>query len=399
MKTLYIECKMGAAGDMLTSALFDLIEDKPAMLQTMNAIGLEGVHTHIDPTDSCGIRGYHTSVHIHGKREEEHPAHHDHSHEDLHSHHSHHSLHDIQHIIEHLNVSDQVKIDAFAIYTFIAQAESYVHDRPMDNIHFHEVGTLDAIADVINVCLLMEAIAPDQVIVSPICTGSGTVRCAHGILPVPAPATAYLLKEIPIYEGNIETELCTPTGAAILKYFATSFGSMPIMNVSKIGYGMGTKRFDQANCVRIFLGQEIQEKASSSIVELTCNIDDMSGEELGYAMDRLLEKGARDVFFTPIQMKKSRPGILLSVLCDQASRDTMIKELFKQTSTIGLREKEYERHILKREILVEETPFGKIHKKRAEGFGAIKEKWEYEDLIQLTKALSISLDELKKKLK
>lgn len=394
MKTLYIECKMGAAGDMLTSALFDLIDDKPRMLKKMNAIGLEGVHTHIEPSESCGIHGYHTSVHIHGHVEGD-----EHVHAHHHHHHDHHSLADIQHIIEHLQVSDQVKIDAFAIYTLIAQAESHVHECPIDHIHFHEVGTLDAIADVVHVCLLMEAIAPDQVIISPICTGSGTVRCAHGILPVPAPATAYLLKGMPMYEGKIETELCTPTGAALLKYFATDFGQMPIMDVSKIGYGMGTKQFDQVNCVRIFLGQEEHKDESASIVELACNIDDMSGEELGYAMDRLLEKGARDVFFTPIQMKKSRPGILLSVLCDYDSKETMIKELFKQTSTIGIREKQYERHILKREIHLEETPLGKIHKKRAEGFGSVKEKWEYEDLVQLANTLSLSLDELKKKLK
>ncbi len=412
MKTLYIECKMGAAGDMLTAALFDLLPNKKDILEKMNQIGLKDVHTHIDPVQSCGIHGYKATVHIHGEVEGErdherthdhthehtqkHFHEHTHTHEHAHSHHhTHHTLHDIEHILSHLNISDFVKENALEIYNLIAQAESKAHNTTIDNIHFHEVGTMDAIADIVNVCLLMEELAPDEVIASPVCTGSGTVKCAHGILPVPAPATAYLLEGIPMYAGEIQSELCTPTGAAILKHFVSRYEEMPILRVEKIGYGMGTKQFEQANCIRAFLAQE---EGKDRIYELNANIDDMSGEELGYAMKQIMRAGARDLFYTAIQMKKNRPGILLSAICDEANKEEVIQSIFHHTSTIGIREKKCDRHILNREIETIQTPLGKVRKKKVHGYDVNKEKWEYEDLAKIAKKNDLSIWEVKKRI-
>ena len=241
MKTLYLNCSMGAAGDMLMAALLELLPDPDSFVSKLNALAIPEVHFEKEKSIKCGITGTHMKVTVHGQEEGE-----------MH-HHSH--LQDIEHIVSHLDVSDGIWKDILAVYQEIAQAESKVHGVPVTDIHFHEVGTMDAIADVTAVCMLMAEIAPDQVIVSPVHVGSGQVHCAHGILPVPAPATAYILKGIPIYGGQIDGELCTPTGAALLKYFATKFGDMPIMNVTSIGYGMGTKDFEAANCVRAFLGE------------------------------------------------------------------------------------------------------------------------------------------------
>ena len=235
MKTLYIDCSMGAAGDMLTAALLELLPDREAFVARLNSLGIPGVRYSADPAVKCGITGTHVSVTVDGEEEDEHlhehehhhdhEHHHEHEHEHEHGHdhshdHAHHhsSLHDIEHIVTgHLSLPTMVALDVMAVYQEIAEAESHVHGRPVDQIHFHEVGTMDAVADIVAVCLLMHKLKPDEVVVSPIHVGSGQVHCAHGILPVPAPATAYILRNIPTYGGNIQGELCTPTGAALLK--------------------------------------------------------------------------------------------------------------------------------------------------------------------------------------
>ena len=314
MRTLYIDCSMGAAGDMLTAALLELLPDKEDFVEKLNGLGLGGVTFELESSVKCGITGSHMTVKVDGVEEEshdhhhehehEHDHHHDHDHEHEHEHHHDHdhdhdhdhhhehhhsSMGDIEHIVRgHLNIPDKVKEDVLSVYKLIAEAESFVHGKPVTDIHFHEVGTKDAIADVTAVCLLMNEIGADKVVVSPIHVGSGQVNCAHGILPVPAPATAHILKDVPIYGGNIRGELCTPTGAALLKHFATEFGKMPVMSVSAIGYGMGKKDFEAANCVRISLGES--ENVSGEVLELSCNIDDMTGEAIGFAMDMLLSE-------------------------------------------------------------------------------------------------------------
>lgn len=262
MRMLYLDCGMGAAGDMLAAALLELLpeEERGPFVDGLNSLGIPGVEFAAVPSVKCGITGTHMTVRVNGETEGEgHHHHHEHEHEHGHDHehtheHHHSGMHDIEHIVNgHLDVPDGVKSDILSVYSLIAQAESHAHGVPVTEIHFHEVGTMDAVADVTAVCLLMNRLAPEQVVVSPVHVGCGQVRCAHGILPVPAPATAHILTGVPIYGGKIAGELCTPTGAALLKHFATRFGDMPVMTLERVGYGMGTKDFEAANCVRAML--------------------------------------------------------------------------------------------------------------------------------------------------
>ena len=495
MKTLYIDCGMGAAGDMLTAALLELLPDKDGFVDELNALGIPGVKYVKEASVKCGITGTHMRVTVDGAEEEshdhhdddhehhhhdhddhdhhhhdhddhdhhhhhdhddhdhhhhdhddhdhhhhdhddhDHHHHHDHDDHDHHHHHHHHaSMGDVEHIVrDHLHLPASVQDDVMAVYGLIAEAESHAHGVPVTEIHFHEVGTMDAIADVVAVCLLMRKLAPEKIVVSPIHVGSGQVRCAHGILPVPAPATAFILKDVPIYGGAIKGELCTPTGAALLKHFATEFGNMPVMSVGAIGYGMGKKDFEVANCVRVMLGEtwtsarqsekktcELRQNKSDEkacehghdqddvksdekacehsgstgdekVYELSCNVDDMTGEEVGFAMERLFEAGARDVYTIPIGMKKNRPGILIRALCVQAQKEKLVEAMFKHTTTIGIRECELSRYVLNREIDHIETPCGTIHRKVSDGYGVKREKLEFEDLAKIAREQGISL--------
>ena len=283
-----------------------------------------------------------------------------------------------------------------AVYGLIAEAESSVHGVPVDQIHFHEVGSLDAVADVTAVCLAMAELAPDEVVVSPVHVGSGNVRCAHGILPVPAPATAYILRDVPTYGGAIRGELCTPTGAALLKHFATRFGDQPVMRTEKIGYGMGKKDFEAANCVRVMLGE--RESETGDAVLLACNLDDMTPEDVGFAMDALFEGGALDVWTEAAGMKKNRPGWVLSVLCRPEDRETVVRLLFRHTSTIGVRESLVKRYTLTRRTETEETAYGLVRRKVSTGWGVTREKYEFDDLAAAARASDRSLSEIRKEL-
>ena len=285
---------------------------------------------------------------------------------------------DIENIINGLNVSDKVKADALAVYGLIAEAESRAHGKPVTDIHFHEVGTMDAVADIAGVCVLLEQIAPDRIIVSPLATGYGQVRCAHGILPVPAPATASIIEGIPTYSGDVEGELLTPTGAALLRHFAGSFGPRPVMTIEKTGYGMGRKDFAKANMLRTFIGSE--EDEGDKVIELKFNVDDMTGEEIGYATGVLMESGALDVFTTSVYMKKNRPGILFTVLVKLEDKEKFAKLIFENTTTIGIRFSEMDRFKLKRREEKVMTKYGEVRVKVSEGFGVTKVKPEYDDV-------------------
>lgn len=394
MKLLYLDCGMGAAGDMLAAALLELVPDKNGFLEKMNRLGLPGVTVSAEKAVKCGITGTHFRVEVLGTEEDEHL--HDHAHAHPHDH-SHSGMEEIEHIIGHLPIPTMVKLDVLAVYRLIAEAESQAHGVPVTQIHFHEVGTLDAVADITAVCLLMHELDPDRIVASPVHVGSGSVRCAHGILPVPAPATAYLLRGIPTYGGSVPGELCTPTGAALLKHFVTEFGGQPVMRTQVIGYGMGKKDFDRANCVRAMLGDT--EEGTDTVAELCCNVDDMTGEAIGFALERLLEAGALDAFTTPIGMKKSRPGTLITVLCRDADRKTMVKELFRHTTTLGIRERLCGRYTLERRTETLNTPYSPIRKKVSSGYGVRREKYEYDDLAAAAKAEDVSLAEIAQELK
>lgn len=472
MKTLYFDCGMGAAGDMLMASLYEICPDKAGFLKTMNEMGLPGLSVEAEPAVKCGITGTHMKVTIHGEEEEsvdvdlqghvhdhaeqhdhdhhehchdhdkeagnhhhhetevhhhemaadmadnthihaydhdhqpdhdhhdEHDFHHTHTHEETHTeehsghpHHHHTSMAGISHIIEHLNLPDEVKKDVVAVYHLIAEAESHVHGKTVEEIHFHEVGTADAIADIAGVCLLMHMIAPQKVIASPIHVGSGNVRCAHGILPVPAPATAFILQGLPIYSGVIKGELCTPTGAALLKHFVTEFKEMPVMRTLAIGYGMGKKDFERANCVRVLLGET--EETGSEVAELSCNLDDMTPEALGFVQEILFAAGALEVYTIPIGMKKSRPGILLTCMCRCNDKEKMVSLIFKHTTTLGIRESISKRYTLTRTMKEHETPYGVVREKVSEGYGVVRGKLEYEDLAKIAREQGMSLEEVK----
>lgn len=405
MRTIYLDCSMGAAGDMLMAALLELLPEKDTFLQKMQSLGLPGLEISAEPSVKCGITGTHMRVLIHGEEEghpHEHAAEeHAHSHADapeaahahVHVHPHHHTdLDELTHRISHLNVSEAVRSDILAVYQSIADAESRVHGVPVEQIHFHEVGSLDALADVTGVCLLMELLAPEQVLASPVHVGSGQVRCAHGILPVPAPATALLLEGIPIYGGSIRGELCTPTGAALLRRFVTRFGPLPPMRVEKTGYGMGTKDFEAANCVRAMLGQT--EESAGHILELACNLDDMTPEAVGFAMEQLFAAGALDVYTTPIGMKKNRPGVLLTCMCREDDREAMLRTIFRHTSTLGVRVSVCDRYTLSRRQYAVQTPDGEIRVKESSGWGVLRRKAEFEDLARIARQTDKSIAEV-----
>lgn len=400
MRTLYLECNMGAAGDMLMAALLELHPNKNGFIEKMNNLNLPGIVISSEPSSKCGITGTKIRVAVNGHEEGVH--HHEHHHEHHHSnethvhehhhHHEHHGMEDIHKIIDKLNVPQQVKDDAESVYALIAEAESHAHGRPVDQIHFHEVGTMDAVVDVIGVCLLIYDLAPEKIIASPVCTGFGQVKCAHGILPVPAPATEYILRNIPCYSGQTEGELCTPTGAALLKYFVKEFTRMPVMRTEKTGYGMGNKDFETANCVRAMIGET--DDKDNTVVELSCDIDDMTPEAQAFAQEILLVNGALDVFMTPIHMKKSRPGILLTCICTMDKRRYMAEMIFKYTTTLGIREYVCERYILDRRIKTINTSYGDIRIKEAWGYGVNRSKIEYEDAAEIARKNDITLEDV-----
>ena len=408
MNTLYLQCNMGAAGDMLTAALYELLPNREEFLHTLNHMGLPGVEFHALPAQSCGISGTHMDVVVHGEREESVDHHHDHHHEhehehghehehehghEHHHHHHHHTtLHDVEHLIGHLNLPAPVLEQARAVYHRLAQAESKAHGVEVDLVHFHEVGALDAVADVAAACYALYLLHPDEVVVSPVHVGSGMVHCAHGIVPVPAPATAHLLEGVPCYGGDIPGELCTPTGAALLTTFATRFGPMPPMVLEHTGYGMGKKEFPAANCVRAMLGHT--QDTENVILELVCNLDDMTPEALSFACQRLLEEGALDVYTLPGCMKKGRPGWQLVALCDPAHKDPLIHQVFALTSTTGLRVRTCEKHVLDYSITTRETPYGPVRVKKAQGYGVRRSKPEYEDMARIAREHKITLKQI-----
>lgn len=429
MKTLYLDCGMGAAGDMLAAALLELYPDKEGFLKEINEAGIPGVKVLAEISDKCGITGTHLRVLVHGDEEETsdeqaskddhshaygcgqkhhtdhghhrddgtHDHEHGHHHDDAHDHeyvHHHSGMNDIREVISSLYLSSRVRNDALNVYRLIAEAESCVHGCTADEIHFHEVGTMDAVADIVAVSLLMEKLAPEKVLASPVHTGSGKVRCAHGLLPVPAPAAAFLLKDVPIYSGKIRGELCTPTGAALLKYFVNSFGPMPVMRVTGIGYGMGTKDFEAANCLRAFIGDT--DGAADSVFELCCNLDDMTPEAVGFVQELLITGGALDVYTVPIGMKKNRPGIQLWCMCRAEKLEAMKSLLFRHTTTWGLRVNETKRFILERRTETVETAYGPVRVKSSFTDGVKKTKIEYEDLARIARDNGISFAEASK---
>lgn len=383
MKSLYIECNMGISGDMLMSALFGLFDNKNDIVEKINKIGLPKTEVNFTNKDFGGMLGNSVSVKING--EEEFYCESD-------CHHRHRKLAVIEQIIDLLNVTDTVKEKSKKIYKTIAEAESSAHGKPVEEVHFHEVGMLDAVADIVICSYLLELLDVDVVAASSVNVGNGTVKCAHGILSVPAPATALILQGIPYYKSDIQSELCTPTGAALLKNQVNYFGNMPTMSVNKISCGFGKKTFEgYNNCVRLFYGSLIND----SMCELICNIDDMTPEALSYAVNVIRIAGAADVSLEYAVMKKERAGYILHVICSYTKKDEIVKLIFEHTSTLGIREYLCQRYTLSRDIKKVDTVFGPVRIKFSNGFGVNKVKIEYGDIAGIARRENMTFDEAK----
>ena len=350
-KVLYFDCFAGISGDMTVGALLDLGADEKELLNCLDSLHLHGYRIEIKKALKNGISGTDFNVII----EEEH-SHHSH-------HHHHHSrnLSDISDIINSSHLDSSVKELSLRIFHEIAAAESKIHAKSIDEVHFHEVGAIDSIVDIVAAAVCLNMIKPDKIISSPLNLGEGTVECAHGVFPVPAPATAEILKGVPVYSSGIKKEMTTPTGAAIIKCIATEFSSFPAMKISSTGYGMGKRNLDVPNVLRAVIG-EMDHSEKKIMIET--NIDDMSGEIYSYIMPKLLDNGALDVFITPVIMKKGRPAHVLSVLCGKDHVNTLEDIIFTETTTFGTRRYDVERTELERSITKVKTSYGEISVKK-----------------------------------
>jgi pyridinium-3,5-bisthiocarboxylic acid mononucleotide nickel chelatase len=377
-RTLYLDCFAGASGDMLVGAMLDCGLDFESLRSELMKLGVEGYELSLKRVDRSGISAAKFDVHLT-------TAAHSHDHHHHHHSHSHHrSLSEIKKIISSSKLSEQVKGRAQTIFHRIGEAESKIHGIPVESVHFHEVGAIDSIVDIVGACVAFDALKIERIISSPLHVGSGTFQCAHGTYPVPGPATAELLKGVPIYSKDVEGELVTPTGAAILSTLAESYGPAPMMRIEKIGYGAGTRDYPKfPNALRAIIGEleEDADRTPTAVTVIEANIDDLNAQVFGYLMEKALAAGALDIFYTPAQMKKNRPGVLLTLLCEPADRERMCDLIFRETTTLGVRYRNEQREILTREFVTVETEYGPIRIKisRAKDGQVMNASPEFED--------------------
>ena len=388
-KSLYLECNSGISGDMTVGALLDLGADRQVLENALESLGVDGYHLHFGRKVVCGLDAFDFDVHLeadgyghshaHTHRREdayervdsyEHSEVHEHchghkhershEHEDGHSHsHTHRNLHDIYHIIDHLDSNERVKEMARTMFRIVAEAESKAHGLPVEQVHFHEVGAIDSIVDIISVAVCMDNLGVEDVVVSALSEGHGHVRCQHGVLPVPVPATANIASSygLKLHFTDNDGEMVTPTGAAIAAALRTKDRLPASCRLLKIGMGAGNKVFKQANVLRAMLLENSQDEDHTMWV-LETNLDDCTGEMLGLTMEMLLDAGAADVWYTPIHMKKNRPAYMMSVLCRESSIEAMEEIILTQTTTIGIRRYPTERTVLERSEIQVETSYG-----------------------------------------
>ncbi|CCJ33172.1 nickel pincer cofactor biosynthesis protein LarC [Caloramator australicus] len=373
---LYFDCFSGISGDMAVGALLDLGVPKDYLIENLKSLNIdEEYEIEIRKSNKNGIEG--TDFYVFLKEEN--------------IHHHERNLKDIISIIDKSRITDGAKEIAKRIFNIIAEAEAKVHGKSIDEVHFHEVGAVDSIIDIVGVAVCIDYLKPDKIISSYVNTGSGFVKCQHGILPVPAPATMNILKDVPIYFDERKFELTTPTGAAILKGLCTEFVEGINMKIRAVGYGCGKKNTEKPNVLRIVLGDEDKEE----VVLLETTIDDMNPQFYGYVMDKLFEKGALDVYLTPVYMKKNRPGIVISVLVHENKEKSIIEVLFKETTTIGIRKFKIKRYELQREIKRVETEFGKVDFKISKYEGEIVNiSPEFEDLKRISMDMGLPLKDV-----
>lgn len=377
MKTCYIECISGISGDMLLGALVDAGLDQVYLSGEIAKLGLDGVRLRFEPCLRSGIAGTNLTVEVA----------HDHSHR---------SLSKIEEIILASDLGQAVKDRSIQIFRRLGEVEAAVHQVPVEKVHFHEVGALDSIVDIVGACIGFEALGIEKIYCSPLNLGSGTVTAAHGVMPVPAPATASLVKNIPTYSEGPAVELTTPTGAAIVATLAESFGPMPPMRIQAIGYGAGDRDFKgRPNLARVLIGEAGGASEATRIYVIEANVDDMSPQWAGYVHERLLEAGALDVTLTPVHMKKGRPGFTISVLALPDDRHRLGELLLTETTTIGIRMHTAERRVLERTSLDVKTPYGVVSIKVASENGTVRNAApEYEDCARIAREKNVPLKDV-----
>ncbi|HEV2882140.1 MAG TPA: nickel pincer cofactor biosynthesis protein LarC [Pyrinomonadaceae bacterium] len=351
MRTLYFDCFAGASGDMILGALVAAGADARALQEQLALLDVAGFEISFETVDRSGISATHAVVRTADEKQHRH-------------------LSAILKIIADSRLSDAIKTRASRIFARLGEAEARVHNVPVEQIHFHEVGALDAIVDVVGACVGFELLGIERFVSSPLHVGSGTVEMAHGRFPVPPPAVVELLRDAPVYATDIKGELVTPTGAAVISTVCAEFGALPRMRVAASGYGAGTRQYkDFPNVLRVMIGETNEattgEAASEKLFMIETNLDDASPQIVGYALERAFALGALDCFLTPVQMKKNRPGVLVSILCRATEREALTRLLFEETTTLGVRSYEVERRALAREFVGVETKFGAINVKVA----------------------------------
>ena len=451
MKILYFDCATGISGNMAIGALLEICDGEQYLRDELAKLGVPGYQLNVIKRDSHGIDGtyvevleantgipvdaihdgnknvgssatlglHHGHTHSHHHELDSSPEHHSHGHYHDHEHdhsldnhchnhqddndnnHNHNHVHrtyaDIKQIIEGSGITEAAKELSRSMFQKVAAAEAAVHGKPIDEVHFHEVGAIDSIVDIVSVAILMDYINPDRVISSVVSDGYGTIKCAHGVLSVPVPATSMIYKNEKIRFKQIEvpTELVTPTGAAIISTFAESYGLMPEMNLNKIGIGVGSRNIGGPNTLRVFLGEDVTadgETQNDDIIVINSNIDDSSGEDLGYVLEKLMDAGALDVSYSPIFMKKNRPAYRLEVICRAETREKLSEIIFDETTTIGVRYYPVQREELTRVRTLVDTELGQIEAKQVSTTSGHSYTYpEYESMKAIASGLGISM--------
>jgi len=425
-RVLYFDCFSGISGDMALGALLDAGLPIDDLRRALGSLALGDAHIHADRVLRAGVSATKFSVHEHHAGSAPHSHDHDHAAGSSHrpadstehhahdrdhgqvNHHAHRSLPEIFTLIDGSSLSVAARDRAKAMFQRLAEAEAAIHHMPVETVHLHEVGALDSIIDIVGIVYAMEWAGADRIVCSPMNVGGGMVRSAHGHFPVPAPATVKLLGDAPVYSGRVQTELVTPTGALIATTYASSFGPIPAMAIERVGYGAGGRDDPETpNVLRVLIGREADGVVAQAIgpggastearrvAVIECEIDDMNPQIFGVVMDRLYAAGALEVFYIPVQMKKNRPGTLLTVVAPPAQQAQMVDVIFRETTTIGLRHYEVDRECLEREIVSVETPIGAVRFKIARRNGRIVNAVpEFEDCAALAAAKNLSVKEV-----
>ena len=373
-KTLYLDCFSGASGDMIIGALLDLGLPIGELRLALGSLAIDYGDVSAERVLRAGVAATKFRVHekkaAHAAHDHGHSHVHDHGH--LRDHGGHHSLPEIEAAVDRSALPPDGRARAKRLFRRLAEAEAAIHSMPIEQVHLHEVGALDSIVDIVGAVFGFEWLGVDDIVASPLNVGGGTVKCAHGTFPVPAPATARLLQGVPVYAGDVQAELVTPTGALLVTEYARGFGPLPPMSVASIGYGAGDRDIEGApNVLRMLVGEASGAAATERIVSIECEIDDMNPQLFGPLMDRLQAAGALDVFYSPVQMKKNRPGTLVTAIAPPGKREAICAALFAETTTIGVRYQEMLRERLGRETVTVDTPAGPIRFKVARREGRI----------------------------